>query len=399
MAARRRGLDVLVVDKAALPARQDLRRRPHRPARCASSSSSASTSAAPRLRGGRARLCSSGPTAARSRSRSPTTAITPASCPAPSSTPRSSPARRAGVDVRDGVAVTGIERTTTASRATTPATASVAARFVVAADGHYSPVRRCLREVGAARARHMARVPPVLPRRRRPAPLGALRGGPAPGYAWVFPLRRRSRQRRLRRVATVTGPRGKQLAPAGVSCSTARACAPCSAGTPSPRRPTAPGRSRPRSSTTRLADGRVLFVGDAAQRRRPDDRRRHRPGARDRRCSRPTRSQRGEAPTTSRRSTGRRAPHARRRPAVRGRCSSACSARRSARAPRCAPRAHARGRAALRPLDVRGLPAGAAAHAAPLAPRACSLGAARTASYRGFSHTETWLRLELTNTN
>src|SRR5437016_4382048 len=56
-------------------------------------------------------------------------------------------ARRSGVEVRDGVAVSGIDMNGDgeAVTATTADGDSVRARFLIAADGHYSFVRRCLR--------------------------------------------------------------------------------------------------------------------------------------------------------------------------------------------------------------------------------------------------------------
>ena len=62
------------------------------------------------------------------------------------------------------------------------------------------------------RPRLVARVPPVLPRRRRRPALGALRSRPAAGVRMGVPAARRSRQRRLRRAARRATRRGKQLA-------------------------------------------------------------------------------------------------------------------------------------------------------------------------------------------
>jgi menaquinone-9 beta-reductase len=97
-------------------------------------------------------------------------------------------ARRSGVEVRDGVAVSGIDVNGDTVTATTAGDGSVRARFLIAADGHYSFVRRCLRppappELGtwhAFRQYFRGVDDPRLYVLFEPDLL--------PGYAWVFPL-------------------------------------------------------------------------------------------------------------------------------------------------------------------------------------------------------------------
>ncbi len=97
-------------------------------------------------------------------------------------------ARSTGVEVRDGAAVTGIEVNGDSVVATMAGGEDVHARFLVAADGHYSFVRRCLRQAtppelgtwhafrqyfrGVDDRRLWVLFEPDL----------------LPGYAWVFPL-------------------------------------------------------------------------------------------------------------------------------------------------------------------------------------------------------------------
>ena len=97
-------------------------------------------------------------------------------------------ARGTGVEVRDGAAVTGIDVDGDGVTATMAGGDDVHARFLVAADGHYSFVRRCLRQAappelgtwhafrqyfrGVDDRRLWVLFEPDL----------------LPGYAWVFPL-------------------------------------------------------------------------------------------------------------------------------------------------------------------------------------------------------------------
>ena len=199
-----------------------------------------------------------------------------------------------------------------------------------------------------------------------------------PGYAWVFPRRRRPRQRRLRRAARPRTRRASGQAARGAVARrrrTAEAARHPRAATPSPRHRTGPGRSPPSFDAARL-DARPRAVRRRRrQRRRPDDRRRHRAGARDRHARGATRSQR-------RRDAARPSPRRYRRdvdralgtrPALRRARSSTCCARRSGA--RAAIRA-----AGLTPWTRRNFarwmfedyPRAAAAHAATAGTAACS---------------------------
>ena len=118
-----------------------------------------------------------------------------------------------------------------------------------------------------------------------------------------------------------------------------------------------------RYEPARLVNGRVLFAGDAAGCRRPDDGRGHRPGDRDR-------DARGGGDRDGRRLPPARAPRARTRPALRERCcSTSCAIRSGARA--------AIGVADLTPWTRRNFarwmwedyPRARARHSRPLAPR------------------------------
>ncbi len=106
-------------------------------------------------------------------------------------------ARARGVDVREGAGVTAIQEGDDSVIATLADGTAVTARFVVAGDGHYSPVRRMVEHGDPPALGLLAhRVPPVLHRRRRPPPLGAVRRGPSSRLRVGVPRgsRRRSRQ-------------------------------------------------------------------------------------------------------------------------------------------------------------------------------------------------------------
>ena len=113
--------------------------------------------------------------------------------------------------------------------------ASCTARWLVAADGHYSADAHAARRRGRRSRRprtcspnQLARVPPVLHRRRRPPPLGPVRGGLPPRLRVGVPGGRRPRQRRLRRAprtGTPTRRAGRRSPRSGARSPTARACA------------------------------------------------------------------------------------------------------------------------------------------------------------------------------
>ena len=116
----------------------------------------------------------------------------------------------------------------------------------------------------APRSRRVARGAPVLRRRRRRPALGAVRARPPARVRVGVPAAGRRRQRRLRRAARRRAKRPRAQGSSGPSSSRARCCATSSARR---RVPTEPVRAWPiptRYDPTRLAHGRVLFVGDAA---------------------------------------------------------------------------------------------------------------------------------------
>jgi geranylgeranyl reductase family protein len=172
-------------------------------------------------------------------------------------------ARATGVEVRDDAAVTGIEVDDDGVTVALAGGDDVRARFLVAADGHYSFVRRCLRppappELGTWHAfRQYFRG--VDDRR-----LWVLfEPDLLPGYAWVFPLPDRRANVGfgvLRRPGTT----GKEL--------NARwrevLARPSVRGALGPdAEPEATHRAWPIPASfdyDALADGRVLYVGDAA---------------------------------------------------------------------------------------------------------------------------------------
>ena len=163
----------------------------------------------------------------------------------------------------------------------------------------------------------VARVPPVLPRRRRPPALGAVRAttsSPATRGCSRSADGRANVGFGVLRDRHDGAPTARQLA---AQWRDARSTGPSVRARPRPdararRHRTARGRSPRRTTAARLAHGRVLFVGRRRRRRRPDDRRGHRAGARDRACSRrarsptaadaPPRSPRATAPTSTARS-------------------------------------------------------------------------------------------------
>ena len=104
------------------------------------------------------------------------------------STPHSSTSRARGVDVREGNGVEQLTRVPLGVRVTTTDGDEYVARFVVAADGHFSSVRRAWQpDAGPALGEwHAARQYFSGVRDRRL--WVAFEQDLLPGYAWVFPL-------------------------------------------------------------------------------------------------------------------------------------------------------------------------------------------------------------------
>ena len=99
-------------------------------------------------------------------------------------------ARRSGVEVRDGVAVSGIDMNGDgeAVTATTAEGDSVRARFLIAADGHYSFVRRCLRPPAPPELGTWHAFRQYFRGVDDPRLYVLFEADLLPGYAWVFPL-------------------------------------------------------------------------------------------------------------------------------------------------------------------------------------------------------------------
>jgi len=99
-------------------------------------------------------------------------------------------ARRSGVEVRDGVAVSGIDMNGDgeAVTATTADGDSVRARFLIAADGHYSFVRRCLRQSAPPELGTWHAFRQYFRGVDDPRLYVLFEADLLPGYAWVFPL-------------------------------------------------------------------------------------------------------------------------------------------------------------------------------------------------------------------
>jgi geranylgeranyl reductase family protein len=96
-------------------------------------------------------------------------------------------ARSRGVEIREGERVATVEPASRAVRVTTDAGVQYAARFVIAADGHFSPVRRAWQGTGPELGEwHAARqyFHGVAERRL----WVDFEEDLLPGYAWVFPL-------------------------------------------------------------------------------------------------------------------------------------------------------------------------------------------------------------------
>ena len=146
---------------------------------------------------------------------------------------------------------------------------TIAARYVVAADGMWSPdaqgARARRRRATSASGTPSASTSTASPARPRDQLIVWFDADLLPGYAWSFPLPGRSRQRRLRRPARRHGTAyAGHEADCGRRSSTGRTSPPPSARVRRPRTGTWRGRSRPRIDRATLPHGPVLFAGDAA---------------------------------------------------------------------------------------------------------------------------------------
>ena len=171
-------------------------------------------------------------------------------------------ARHAGVEVRDGVAVTAIDTNGDGVNATT-GDGTITARFLVAADGHYSFVRRCLRPPAPPELGTWHAFRQYFRGVDDPRLYVLFEGDLLPGYAWVFPLpggRANVGFGVLRR----PGTSGKELNARWREL-LARPSVRTILGPAA--EPEATHRAWPIPASFEydgLADGRVLFVGDAA---------------------------------------------------------------------------------------------------------------------------------------
>jgi len=172
-------------------------------------------------------------------------------------------ARQAGIDLREGTELVGLTDTATGLRAELGDGTTVEARHVVAADGHWSRVRR-LREPDAAAdlgTWHAFRQYFRGVEERRQCIL--FERDLLPGYAWVFPLPdgRANVGFGVLRGAGVTGKKLKALWPDLVARPSMRKVLGAGA------EPEDVHRAWPIPSSydpDRLADDRILYVGDAA---------------------------------------------------------------------------------------------------------------------------------------
>jgi flavin-dependent dehydrogenase len=171
-------------------------------------------------------------------------------------------ARRAGVEVRDGVGVTAIDTNGDGVTATTE-DGSVRALFLVAADGHYSFVRRCLRPPAPPELGTWHAFRQYFRGVDDPRLYVLFEADLLPGYAWVFPLPD-GRANVGFGVLRQPGTTGKELNARWREL----------LGRPSVQTILGPG-SEPETTHRAwpipasfeydgLADGRVLYVGDAA---------------------------------------------------------------------------------------------------------------------------------------
>ena len=269
--------------------RQDVRRRPHhRGAAPARELGVDLRGLAARGRGHRGRARRAQPAAGRALPLPAGRRRTPAWSPRAGPRRRARRARARGrraSQVREGAGLTATPRddaTTRVDRDPRPTAPTSRARFVVAADGHYSPCAACSTD-GAPPdlgTWHAARQ--YFRGVDDPASGCSSSSDLLPGYAWVFPLPRRARQRRVRRAARPrTVRRARQL----------KALWRDLLARPALRRVLGP-HAEPEGTVRGVADPRRLppaaLTRTAAcstwatpRSRRPDDRRRHRAGARD----------------------------------------------------------------------------------------------------------------------
>ena len=167
-------------------------------------------------------------------------------------------ARNAGADVRDGIAFDGHRPTAPTRSRCAPPGSTIDTRYVVAADGMWSPVRKALGAGEAGLPRRVARLPPVRTERHRPgrrAALRVVRARPHARLRLVVPAPERSGQHRLRRAARRRAPDPGDEGPVGRPAPAARTSSRRSATSSSSRIGTPRGRSRPASTTSRSPAG------------------------------------------------------------------------------------------------------------------------------------------------
>lgn len=172
-------------------------------------------------------------------------------------------ARESGVEVRDGTAVTGIDATADGVTVSLGDNGAMRAGFVIAADGHYSFVRRSLRPPAPPELGTWHAFRQYFRGVDDPRLYVLFEADLLPGYAWVFPLPE-GRANVGFGVLRRPGMTGKELSARWRELLTR----------PSVRsvlgpaaEPEATHRAWPIPASFEydaLADGRVLYVGDAA---------------------------------------------------------------------------------------------------------------------------------------
>jgi geranylgeranyl reductase family protein len=179
-------------------------------------------------------------------------------------------ARRRGVRIREGVGACGVEEGDDDVTVTFDDGTAIRARWVIAADGHYSPVRRAI--ANGTRAERAADLGTWHAFRQYFHDVDDERmwvlfdGDLLPGYAWVFPLGggRANVGFGVLRDPRRSAPSGKRIAAQWrdvISHPKMRAIIGTAAT------PDGPARAWPIPAAfdpARLAHGRVLFAGDAA---------------------------------------------------------------------------------------------------------------------------------------